>query len=165
MMTDAYPQRYPIRYTNPRTSPTEVWLALDSTRKCILLRCVTSVGALEIFPTIAFGTPGDFDCLEVLVRHRMREVQAGRVPESFTHVSSRSLMDELEIEEPALKRRFVRLRRRLLATAKLRWTNSVIFSDMLVDSKKGQAGYRLARTIRVVDRSEMHSPRPPSNGG
>ena len=64
MSFENYPLRYPLRYIEPSVEPPELRLGICKRCRTMSLRCVTSVGGRQIYPSICFGTSSALEVIE-----------------------------------------------------------------------------------------------------
>lgn len=148
MSFENYPLRYPLRYIEPSSSPPELRLGICKRCRTMSLRCVTSVGGRQIYPSICFGTSSALEVIKSLVKARIEDIRQGNPPEHFRFVRQVELARACGVDAQALRRRAERLRDSLCKAIAVNWPNVFPCRELVLETEHA-SGYRLAPKLRI----------------
>jgi hypothetical protein len=126
---------------NEALSKIEIRIAFDDDKKAVILWSGEQLGGAS------------YSLLNSLRPEYENAKRAGFAPENYPFIDGRKLADQLNIEEPTLRRRISRLRRRLD-----KWSvaagNGPLSADAVIQNEP-RGGYRLNPAVLVLAASEL----------
>jgi hypothetical protein len=126
---------------NEVRSRIEIRIAFDDDKKTVILWSGEQLGGAS------------YSLLNSLRHEYENAKRAGFAPENYPFVHGRKLSDQLNIEEPALRRRISRLRRRL-DKCSIASGSGPLSPDAVIENEPW-GGYRLNPTVLVLAASEL----------